>query len=316
MKKTKKFLGSIATAAILLNKTVYAASEVAEESEGFPSKYVFMGVALLVIVLLLFLGYRMDSKDEGMPSYKAPKKDKKNKSSKKQPKEDIAYTEDKNVTYETDKYIDTNDLNDEIEYDEEESLFDIDSNDSEPKLYDDSFTDTTYTDTSYEEDNLYNNTEDETEEYGEIFDTSIIDGIDDEDEISNTEDKEPETSMETSNTFDETMIFNNLDNTTSTNLEDEINNLEEEKDPFIEELKNFKEPETTFAGFSVGDDSNKVEHSKEKSSKKYTKNKKEDSDTNVEEDFLLQMEANLQNGKDSEEPKTTTKKSTTRKKKE
>ena len=102
---------------------------------------------------------------------------------------------------------------------------------------------------------------------------------------------------------------------------DNLNNLEE-SDSFIEELKNFKEPESDFEGFSVASTKTdeklekkikeKMEKLEEKPVKKYTKVKKED---NPEQDFLLQMEENLKT-KDEGVKEATTRKTTTRKKKE
>lgn len=399
MKKTKKILGSLVTTSLLLNKTVYAAEEVAKEGEGFPTKYIFMGVALLVIVLLLFLGYRMDSRGGEFSSPRAPKKQKKQKSKIKEVEhDDIEYTADNNVNYTNDN-INTNDLYEDTEYEEdsddtntgfsleepfneEDLLNDVNSN-SMPEV--DNFDDTTY---------------------GEEFDTSIIDGLDDEEDFTPTEPIKPETPKapeinKTPSSFDETMIFNDFNNpiASSNNLENEIDELDninddkeisnfdnlnsnmeinnfdnlsaneevnnfenlnnpndglnnindfnefnnfnnineinnnevndldnlnnlEESDPFIEELKNFKEPESDFEGFSVAsskvDDKlekkikEKMEKLEEKPVKKYTKVKKED---NPEQDFLLQMEENLKT-KDEGDKKTTTRKTTTKKKKE
>lgn len=391
MKKTKKILGSLVIISALLNKTVYAAEEVAKEGEGFPTKYIFMGVALLVIVLLLFLGYRMDSRGGEISSPRAPKKQKKQKTKVKEVEHnDIEYSADNTVDYMNDS-INTNDLYEDTEYeDDTEDNINTRFSLEEPFNEDDLLNDVNSN--SIPESNDY---DDST--YGEEFDTSIIDGLDDEDDFVLSEPVNPETPKapevnKTPSSFDETMIFNDFNNpiVSSKNLENEIdeldnvnddeeindfdnlnNNVEtnnfdnlntneeinsfenlnntnddlnninnfnemsndkvgsldnlnnlEESDSFIEELKNFKEPESDFEGFSVASTKTdeklekkikeKMEKLEEKPVKKYTKVKKED---NPEQDFLLQMEENLKT-KDEGVKEATTRKTTTRKKKE
>jgi hypothetical protein len=322
MKKSSKILSSLTIFALVFNNTVYAASETVTESEGIPSKYIFIGIAAVVIILLLFLGYKMDTKGEDMFESKPVKKAEKKSVNKVKTKES-QYKEDLDIPYENDN-IDSSKLNDEIEYsaDEEESLFSNENND-EGKVENEEINNN-----DYEADETY-----EDEEEGEEFDTSIIDGIEDEEDIVI-----PRTEKN-SKSFDETMVFNNgtTSFTTNNNLEAEIDNLENidessdeinilnnnESDPFIEELKNFKEPESDFAGFSVTPSNNEV--TEKKASKTYRKVKKpeilvddEYDDAEASNDFLSQMEANLQKKeKEKVAKKTTTKKSTTtRKKKE
>ena len=375
MKKTGKVLSSLIALTLVFNNTVYATNEVASKSEGIQSKYIFMGVALLVIVLLLFLGYRMDTKENDVSTSRVPKKSKK-KEPKKKVREEVVYNDDVNVTYESDN-VSANDLNEDVEYmEDDDRLFTSDGS------FDSDVNNNPY------DFSLNNYEEDENEATGEVFDTSIIDEIDNEDNIStdsninslNMDSVNPNlnginlmdtnmnsiNSMDTnidslnpidtnlnnvnsinsdfidennSKSFDETMIFNTENNNFSINkLEKEINdldnldsdiketNINEETDSFIEELKKFKEPESTFEGFSVATNENGEGNSKTK----YTKKEDLEEQPIIEEmpeelpvdyNFLFQMEENLEKEKKVSKKSTTkksatTKKSTTKKKKE
>ncbi len=375
MKKTGKVLSSLIALTLVFNNTVYATNEVASKSEGIQSKYIFMGVALLVIVLLLFLGYRMDTKENDVSTSRVPKKSKK-KEPKKKVREEVVYNDDVNVTYESDN-VSANDLNEDVEYmEDDDRLFTSDGS------FDSDVNNNPY------DFSLNNYEEDENEATGEVFDTSIIDEIDNEDNIStdsninslNMDSVNPNlnginlmdtnmnsiNSMDTnidslnpidtnlnnvnsinsdfidennSKSFDETMIFNTENNNFSINkLEKEIDdldnldsdiketNINEETDSFIEELKKFKEPESTFEGFSVATNENGEGNSKTK----YTKKEDLEEQPIIEEmpeelpvdyNFLFQMEENLEKEKKVSKKSTTkksatTKKSTTKKKKE
>ncbi|MCI8309290.1 MAG: hypothetical protein HFJ45_03605 [Clostridia bacterium] len=375
MKKTGKILSSLIALTLVFNNTVYATNEVASKSEGIQSKYIFMGVALLVIVLLLFLGYRMDTKENDVSTSRVPKKSKK-KEPKKKVREEVVYNDDVNVTYESDN-VSANDLNEDVEYmEDDDRLFTSDGS------FDSDVNNNPY------DFSLNNYEEDENEATGEVFDTSIIDEIDNEDNIStdsninslNMDSVNPNlnginlmdtnmnsiNSMDTnidslnpidtnlnnvnsinsdfidennSKSFDETMIFNTENNNFSINkLEKEIDdldnldsdiketNINEETDSFIEELKKFKEPESTFEGFSVATNENGEGNSKTK----YTKKEDLEEQPIIEEmpeelpvdyNFLFQMEENLEKEKKVSKKSTTkksatTKKSTTKKKKE
>ena len=122
----------------------------------------------------------------------------------------------------------------------------------------------------------------DSEEYGEVFDTSIIDSIDDE---------EVETPK---NNIEETMVFNNppIEKNEENTLEEKV----EDVDPIMDELNNLDTTETDFEGFSISSKDNSKEEVKEekKPHKRYTKIKKSSSSA---DDFLAQMEENLKNDK-------------------
>ena len=201
---------------------------------------------------------------------------------------DGSYEEDKEVTYEEDKNEFKNeDLNDNIEYDEDE-------------------------------DSLFSTTFDDEEEldesdnsYGEVFDTSIIDGLDEEFE-SNTE------------KFEDTMLFNNENITKSSfgnDLEEEIDELEnidemeslkeeENKDTFIDELKKFKEPESDFKDFSSSSNEEIGKKDFQVKDPYKSKNNLEENNDIVNNEFLSQMEENLEKDKLNRKKDRTIKKST------
>jgi hypothetical protein len=331
MKKGGKILGTLAVLALVFNNTVYATTESTAESEGFPTKYIFIGVAAIVLILLLFLGYKMDTKGDELFAPKISRSSKKveKKSAKKPEPKESEYEEDAEISYENDSIDNSEEIADEIEYseDDEESLFSAenDSNDDSEEF---SFS----SDEGNEEEKSEEDDNEDEEEYtGEEFDTSIIDGIEDEEDITTSNKEEKPTS------FDETMVFDNgSTNITSDKLEDEIDSLDniddnmeeiniggDTSDPFIDELKNFEEPESDFEGFSVEsskDDIGDIEESKP--SKKYKKVKKEEKvveeekNTEIQDsnDFLAQMEATLQ--KNKEERNARNKSTTTKNKKE
>ena len=67
MKKTKKIFVSITSLGVLLNNVAYATTEVIRgDEESFPTKYIFIGIAVVVIGLLLFLGYKMDTNEKSI----------------------------------------------------------------------------------------------------------------------------------------------------------------------------------------------------------------------------------------------------------
>ncbi|MBR1540419.1 MAG: hypothetical protein IJ629_04560 [Clostridia bacterium] len=345
MKRTGKIFVSMSSLGVLLNNVAYAATEVAEESrEGLPTKYIFMGVAALVIVLLLFLGYKMDTKESGSTtkvSHKAKKTRQKLSAKAEAIQQNFGEYEADEDAYEADEEeFDNDDLNDSIEYndDEEDSLYSVASEDEDEDEDEDEgayeeneggFTTGTVNPVvvdSYEpETEMEPELEEIEEDSGEEFDTSIIDGLDD--------DIDPKKS------FDETMLFNNSDfSATGSSLEDEIDNLEnikdieiesadeEEESSFIDELKSFEQPESDFEGFSVASKKEeKMEEFKEMEEKSGAEeldlSNEEIADIPVDNEFLSQMEANLQKNQEERkrktEPKTYTKartKKTTKKK--
>ena len=327
MKKIKKITVSLCMLGLIANNAYCTTNEVVSSSGGY-TKYLFMGVAALVIILLLFLGYKMDTKGDDFSISKPQKKSFKKNSSKHQE----TYEED-SIGYEVD-ILDTSDINDSVEYEEdeteeaEESLFDSTNNDFDLNIYNN--------ESSEELSEIYDyteNDEDGTEEYGEEFDTSIIDNIDADDDIDISN---------TNNSFDGTMVFdtsklneiNDLNDEINTEIEEidvgleEIDNLEDvniletENDPFIDELKNFKEPEVEFGGFSVASSKSEPEEIEADIEKTIGEQPEENNFTDIPVDagFLEQMEKNQEErtSKKSTRTKkeTTTKKTTTRKKKE
>lgn len=205
MKKLKSTLILSGAMFSICNSCLAASSESTDNSVTY-TKYIVIIIAVVIIALLLFLGFKMDTKEDGV-SYSKPKKSKE----KENEEQDVKYESD-NVKYEDD-LINPNDLSEAMEYEEDESsLFDTLNDNSE---------------SNNELDVI--NTEPE-EEYGEEFDTSIIDDIEDEDDIVI-----PETSQET-------MIFNNppvdaptIDETVNNPIDDE--NVENEE-PKVEDSEN------------------------------------------------------------------------------
>ncbi len=306
MKKFKKITLLLGVLAVLANNSYATTEEVA--SNGNYTKYLFMGVAALVIILLLFLGYKMDSK--GGDDFKVSKSSK--KSSKKGASKHQIKTEEyiaDTTIYESD-IVSADDIKETIEYeeDEEQPLFEYNN-----------------------EDTSVNNYIEETEEYGEEFDTSIIDSIDDDIDVSNNNDETISFNPATMEEVYKSTVGNiesveeiepiedieaELD---KLEPEEEVSLEENESDPFIDSLKNFKEPEIEFSGFSVANSKKEEEKIIEEQPKK-SKNKEEDvsdfSDIPVDTGFLEQMEKNLEkNQKEREAKKATPKKTGTRKKK-
>ena len=342
MKKTGKLFVSMATLGILLNNVAYASTEEGEKS--LPTKYIFMGIAALVILLLLFLGYKMDTKgnDVSAPkkvSHKAEKTKQKLSAKAEALKENSGTYEADEEAYEADGEIFNNDdLNDSVEYKEDEledSLFSTEENDDYDYENGTGFGSVPVEEESEITTNAVEEPveKEEPEATGEEFDTSIIDGLEDEDD--NTE----------KSSFDNTMLFNSNDfSSTGNSLEDEIDSLDNDSgtddielitddkndDKFIEELKNYEKPKDDFEGFSVAPKKEEkleefIEANEEKKPKKYTKVSKIEESEEVEKepidtsfgmdnDFLSQMEANLQKNHDErvakKETKDTTKKKT------
>ena len=285
MKKLKTSLTlSVASLLFLGNNCFAATAETSSEATNI-TKYIAIGVAVLIVILLLFLGYKMDSKDSEQIDYSPKKSNKKEKNMK---KEDPKYEFD-NIAYEEDN-INTSDLSEPVEYEDntenEKSLFSTINDDNNEDVLD---MDTSIIDNLDDEENDVELSQPEkseetekSEEYGEVFDTSIIDSIDDE------EDGTPKNNLE------ETMVFNNppVEKNEENTLEEKI----EDVDPIMDELNSLDTTETDFEGFSVSSKDNQKEEIKEekKHHKRYTKAKSVSSSAN---DFLAQMEENLKNDK-------------------
>lgn len=344
MKRTGKIFVSMTSLGVLLNNAAYAATEVVEESkEGLPTKYIFMGIAFLVIVLLLFLGYKMDTKGSETTtkvSHKSEKTRQKLSAKAEEIQQNSGSYEADNEVYEDDGEIfDNDDLNDSIEYaddEEEDSLYSA-ATEEEPfggpveepveeepvSGFSTSVPEEEPVVVDSEEPELETEIEPELEEEeatGEEFDTSIIDGLDDEEEI-----------VEPKKSFDETMLFNNSDFSASgSSLEDEIDNLdniddseikligdeEDDDSSFVEDLKSFEKPESSFAGFSVAPAEDKMEEFNDNEEEIVEEDLGVDEETTTSDpvdkefvsqvesnlgmnsDFLSQMEANLQKNKE------------------
>ena len=285
MKITKRLFVSMASLELLLNNAVYATTENVEKQSVASTKYVFIGVAVFVIVLLLYLGYKMDTKSNENVRKKSSKSDKVKKRLAQKAEEakqnSGTYEPDEDIPYESDEEVfKSEELNDNIEYDDnEDSLFSTAFNNENTSIFEDEVNENEFSET-------------ETDELGDEFDTSIIDDLDEDVKDEN---------------FENTMLFNseNIAKTSSgNNLEDEIDQLEninemdnlikeENKDTFIDELKNFKEPESDFKGFSS---SSIIEDSKDEIELEDDNKKRKIVDEgNI--DFLNQMEENLEKGK-------------------
>lgn len=307
------------------------------------AKTIILAVFAIILVLVLYVGFKMDSYDSKKESKE--KKSKADKINNYVSSKDEVYEEDEKA-YEVDD-INPEELSSNVEYEEDE-----------------------LEELGFENENVENSLEevssDDIEEYveeeeepGEEFDTSIIDDLDEEDSNSNPEIKNSILESKISSNpianvleelkerenFEGTMVFDSLAKTSSLEkdieelddmeeskedynieesveedttealpgLEEEIdaldsieesNVVDEEDDPFIKELQNFKEPESDFEGFSVKQKNEKEEiinidkdvkkEVVEKPRKKYTKIKKEEN--SLGEDFLKQMEKNLEEG--------------------
>lgn len=264
MKKLKTTLTLSAATLLVFSNNCFAATDATTEATN-TTKYIAIGVAAVIIILLLFLGYKMDSKGNDEVSYVSKKSKRKEKHVK---KEEVKYEPD-TITYENDN-VNTNDLSESVEYeeDDEDSLFSTMDDNDELGI------DTPIMKT-LEPDPEENLEESENEEYGEEFDTSIIDDIEDEEEI-----EVPKKNIE------ETMVFNNPP------AKEKEENIVENVDPFLEELNNIDKSETSFEGFSVSSNDDKKDE--EKPHKKYTKVKKD----SASDDFLAQMEENLKKDKE------------------
>ena len=214
MKKLMKISVLSSAIMLMLNNIVYAETADATASSNSTMKYVFMGIALLVVILLLFLGYRMDSRDDSSfkpsknpnkgskPSKEKVKKEKivKQKIQEVYEPDNITYENDNNFDtsdlYENDNNFDTSDLVETSEYeeDDDENLF-FGSNMPSANLSNEVFSN--------------NPKVEENETYGEVFDTSIIDQIDDEEENIDVaiEEEDDDVKFDKTNSFDETMVF-------------------------------------------------------------------------------------------------------------
>lgn len=300
MKNIKKVLLLLLMMTITINNNVYAAGD-STDSEGFSAKYIFIGFAFLVIILLLFLGYRIDTKGEDI--VRSPKPNKK-QAKKEAINTDVAYEEDKNTTYQADESVSNDDLNDSIEYvDDDEYDNSIDNIEDESSNYFDNNVeeiDNNHTNDSEESLLSVNENEENNEDLGEEFDTSILDNLDDEE----TDEEEIPTTNNTKKSFDETIVFDNK-------LEDEIDSLDDENndivsrtddDSFINELKNFKEPESNFSGFSVKkDNKNEINIEEEETINDVPNVNNKNLNNAVTDNFLHQMELNLEKNKDNSE---------------
>lgn len=154
----KKFNKTLLAINMLLLSTSNSFAATGETGGTSGIKYLAVGVAAVIIVLLLFLGYRLDSKDNRRGA------EKRRKEAKKRAKEE-RYEADK-ISYQKDN-VSANDINEVTAYEEDED--DEEEENSEVEEYEET-------------------EEDDDVEYGEEFDTSIIDDI--EDDIPEVEETE------------------------------------------------------------------------------------------------------------------------------
>ena len=367
MKNWKKLaLCAMVGTILLLPNEVNAASM---SFSDMTVKGAFLIISLVVILLLLYLGYRMDS-NESIPKEKKSKKkefvDSKDNYVKKQPVEayvpnDTVYEEDSRE-YEVDN-VNPEEISESVEYEEdtiyqpEEDFEDINTITSniepEKSLYEASssdFGETISFDSSAlnKELNTVSDIEEiveEDEEFGEEFDTSIIDNIDNdfEDEVFATAIPKTTTTVEeeiVEEVIEDEEFGEEFDTSIIDEIDDDFEDIQsgtfssKTVEPVVEE-------ESDFPGFSVGtpksetvtvndfvntfdeidelDDLEEVEEIPvvEKPKKRYTKvsTKKVEPtiSTELDEDFMRQMEANLGDGAVKEIKPA--KKTSTRKKK-
>lgn len=237
---------------ILMGTILLLPNEVSAASIGFTElsiKNIFLFIAILILILLLYLGYRMDSNEN--IKEKEPKSKKNNNLNEKarylkQSSTDDLYDkeyEEDSREYEVDD-VNPEEISESVEYEEDEEQ--EDDNDSEMSLFEsvqnnNDFGSTINFDTSDFRKELNKSSisndddfedivtpavsdleiEDDEEEYGEEFDISIIDKIDEDDEIIKEDSfikkldsfKEPETdfagfsvaSKSSEKTYDEPM---------------------------------------------------------------------------------------------------------------
>lgn len=289
---------------ILIGTILLLPNEVMAESAStseFSIKNVCIIILIAIILLLLYMGYRMDS-NERETEMKRQKTNKKIDNAKPQDKyvNDYEYESDINE-YEVDN-VNPDEISETIEYeedylddeyDDEKTLYEVANQSTNLKTnLEENIDSTRNFDTSELRKELSFSEEEIYEEYGEEFDISIIDDID--------------------------------------NLENDMDN----KSGAIESINNFKESETEFSGFSVApaisnEKSVKTTEKKQtgkKNTKSYVKTEEEniaeEIDTNetgvLEEDFVKQMKNNLELGSNNikvlKEEKVV-KKTSTRKKK-
>ena len=328
-------------------------------------KNAFLVISIVVILLLLYLGYRMDS-NEGTPREKKSKKkefvDSKANYVKKQTEEvytsnDTEYEEDSRE-YEVDN-VNPEDISESVEYEEDNSVYQPDEEEEEDfedideitskvepekSLFESSnndFGETISFDSSALNKEINNDIEDiakveEEEELGEEFDTSIIDKIDDdiEDEVFSTSVPKSTTVVEEYEEIveEEEDFGEEFDTSIIDEIDDDFEDIST-NETFSNKIETpvVEEEEEEFQGFSVStskaktpvveddDEIEKIEEIEEipvieeKPKKRYTKVSTKSTSTALDEDFMRQMEANLEVGvKEEVKP---AKKTSTRKKK-
>ena len=111
-----------------------------------------------------------------------------------------------NITYEEDKNVDSEDLDEIVEYtddEDEDSLFSTPSTNSEDSLYEDNSPVTPAVEKNIPEtpSEEPEKPEEPEEDVGEEFDTSLIDSLDDDESVEENK----------NDSFDETMVFNSDD---------------------------------------------------------------------------------------------------------
>ena len=291
MRKLKTTLILFVISLLLFSGNCFAATSDTSSVVTNITKYIAIGIAVVVVILLLFLGYKMDSKENEPDNYMANRNKKKEKNNIE--KEDPKYEADK-VVYEPDN-INTTDISEPLEYDEnEESLFStMNDEDSIENVSDDS-------DVNLDElEDMLNDTEDKPEEYGEDFDTSIIDSIDEE------EPPTPKKDIEETMIFDSASVDNSSEDEVADKPEESIEEKNVEIDSIIEELNSLDDEDSP-----ISLDNSKVKEEKEadkkentdkkKTRKRYTKSKKVSSSA---DDFLTQIEENLKKSKKERDSK-------------
>lgn len=304
MKKLKILISSTFSFLALANNS-FATSEVASqinsENSGTMNDLGPFIIGAILIICVLFIGYKMDKSSENMPTMKKQKNTNKHKKVEKskintqdkkdsklydqENKFDIPYEADENDYYENDKNFDFDNLNDDMEYEEDDvSLFNHEKDDE--LTFDDIDDDISYKFDELDESDVDKNSLDESFDSTMVFNSK---------EINNEGLKKDYIEDDLDEKID------NLDD----DLPDLLNRDEQDAQDFINEINKYKESSEAenFSDFSTKSKSKKTLKEKE------TKNELEntvDKDSeinqaynNMNNDFLNQMEQNLK--KDQEE---------------
>lgn len=357
MKKLGKISSLMFTLASIANNSLATTNTTTlESSESGLGNVGVLAVGALLICCVLFMGYKMDQapkQDASINKVKLPKKPKQTKNNKKENevveeiteqdeseifglenKKDIPYEKDENEHYEKDTDLDTFSLNEDDEYEEDDvSLFMLDENSkSSFETIDDDIS--FESDTKTEADDDFNSTMvfNSAELNNEIKQDETIDILEDNEEQDDMEYTDPVEGLD-----EKIADLDDFENNKSVLKQEEQN-----AESFINELKKYEQNvDDDLANFTIATEK-KVEKDTKKP-KRYTKKKEKveitedlsneepidfttlEQSTQIDMNFLEQMDENMKKDQESrlkkytkakkEKTENATKK-TTRKKKE